>query len=458
MRILIAGAGVVGQNLARQLAAERHDVAILDQDPAVVKRVAEKLDVLAVKGSAGSVADLRRAGLEQTELLVAVTHTDEVNLLACYLAGESGVRRKVARVRNLEYAGPSPPVSLAPLHVDRIINPDEILVEGVLRIVSTPGAIEAADFADGEILLRGFEIPAGAPLAGKKLPELRALGLGSALVVGILRGAEFRVPTGGDDLRVGDLAYLMLSPAALPRLLELAAPGTGPARRVVVAGGTLPAVLIAKRLGDAVEEVVLLEADPERAESAAAELRHGTVLRGDGTDAELLREARVGSADVFVAAGPRDDQNLIAALLAKRQGVGRVIVVCGEPSYLPILDSIGVRAAINPRLMTVGAILREIRRGRVHAVQKFQQFEAEALEVEVVAGSRVAGRTLRELKFPPGSLVGAILRDGVLQIPSGDSLLEPGSVVIVFALPPALELIERLFARRGSRATRALTR
>ncbi|MHC5019874.1 MAG: Trk system potassium transporter TrkA [Planctomycetota bacterium] len=456
MRILVAGAGVVGFNLARQLVAEGQDVSLLDDDPEAVRHATERLDVLAVRGHAANLADLQRAGLEQTQLLVAVTRDDETNMIACFLAGEHGVRRRVARVRNLQYAGLPAPINLAPLHIDRIVNPDEVLVEGVLRVVGTPGAFEAADFAEGQILLRGFEVPPDSTIAGRRLTELRGLGLEGILIVGIIRERRLRVPTGDDEIQAGDHVFILSAKDALSKLLKLVVPNARPVRRVIITGGGPAGIHLAQRLSDTVDEVVMLEADAERAEAAAAELRKATVLRGEPTDGDVLRDADAKNADVFVAVGPRDDENLLSALLAKRQGASRTVVMSSDPAYVPILNSIGIDAAVNPRLMTVGEILRELRRGRIHSVAKLQEFEAEALEIEVMTGSPAAGKELRSIKFPRGALVGAVLKDGTPMIPRGDTVLEPGMIVIIFTLPSALEKIEKLFLRKRTRTTRVL--
>lgn len=458
MRILIAGAGVVGFNLARQLVGEGQDVAVLDADAERVRRVSEKLDVLAVQGHAASLADLRRAGLKQTELLVAVTEIDEVNMVACFLAGEQGVPRRVARVRNLQYAGTPAPVNLAALHIDRIVNPDDVLVDAVLRLVATPGAFEAADFGEGQILLRGFELPPASALVGRKLADFRALGLEGVLVVGLIRERHLQLPTGADELKAHDHVFVLATREALQKLLAVIAPDARPARRVVVAGGGVPGVHLARRLAPVVEEVVLIEADAERAEQAANELRHATVLRGEVTDREILREARVGAADVFVALGERDDENLLGALLAKRQGAPRTIVCASDPAYLTLFHSIGIDAVVNARLLTVSEILRELRRAQIHAVAKLQEFEAEALEIEVMADSPAAGRAIKDLTFPRGALVGAVIEGGAPRIPRGDTVLAPGSTVIVFALPAARDKVEQLFLRKRSRRTAVIPR
>ena len=442
MRILIAGAGVVGFNLARQLVGEGQDVAVLDSDAERVRRVSEKLDVLAVQGHGASLHDLRRAGLTQTELLVAVTEIDEVNMIACFLAGEQGVPRRVARVRNLQYAGTPAPVNLAALHIDRIVNPDDVLVDAVLRLVATPGAFEAADFGEGQILLRGFELLPDSPLVGRTLAEFRGLGLEGVLVVGLIRERHLQLPTGADELKAHDHVFVLATREALAKLVAMIAPGAR----------------LARRLAAVVEEVVLIEADAERAEQAANELRHATVLRGEVTDRDILREARVGAADVFVALGERDDENLLGALLAKRQGAPRTIVCASDPAYLTLFHSIGIDAVVNARLLTVGEILRELRRAQIHSVAKLQEFEAEALEIEVMAESPAAGRAIKDVTFPRGALVGAVIEGGAPRIPRGDTVLQPGSTVIVFALPTARDKVEQLFLRKRSRRTAVIPR
>ncbi|MBW2731785.1 MAG: Trk system potassium transporter TrkA [Deltaproteobacteria bacterium] len=450
MRILIVGAGVVGSNLAAELSMGGHVVSIVDDDVRLVRELNDRLDVLAIAGNGASPACLRRAGIEDAEMVIAVTNIDEVNLVICMLAHRFGVKYKVARIRNEEYSGDNAFLKPEELGIDTIINPEHILTSKLLQILRTPGATDISSFVKGQILLVTFDIDEGAPIAGKQLKEIRQLpNTETFLVAAIFRGEdEALVPRGDDEIRVGDHIAVIVGPDALPTVLPLMQKEVRQPQRVVIFGATMVGHAVAKALQDHMEKVVLIEPDMERAEEAATELLSTLVLQGEATDLDILREADIEHCDFFMALSRDDEANLLAALMARRFHAKNIAVMAQEPAYMPILSSLDMDVVLNSRLAAVGAILCFIRRGEVHMVTRIKESEAEVIELEAAEGAKVTKKPLKDLDLPEGSLIVAALRDDKVVIPGGDFQIQPHETVLVFALPEAIERIERIFSSR----------
>jgi len=447
MRILIVGAGAVGYNLARMLAVENHDVAIVEESHARVRRIREKLDVQAVEGSGASPDVLRQAGISDSDLVIAVTERDEVNLIVCAIAKGNGVQHCIARVRNPEYSGENSVFRSPALGIDYIINPIDITVESIAKIIRTPGATEVADFAGGAILLRGFHVQDSSIVAGKNLAQFKTARTKNAfLIVAIARGDELIIPSGKDEIRAGDDIYVLVAKEYLGAVAKMIATDIEETRNVVLFDSSDLSMQIARRLQKEVDQIVVVEPDQERAERACARIPRGLVLCGEPTDAEVLREAQVDRASFFMGLSDRDDLNLLSALFAKKHGALRTMVLTNEPDFVPVLGSIGIDVVINPRLVTVGEILKFVRRGHVLSVVSLREDKAEALELVADPGSKVVGKELSTIKLPKNCLIGAIGREGAVLIPSGDSVIRAGDTVIVFALASAIEKVERLFS------------
>lgn len=450
MRILIVGAGVVGSNLAEELSDTGHAVSIVDHRPAVIRQLKERADVLAVRGNGTQPSVLRAAGIAEAEMVIAVTDVDEVNLAICMMADKLGVQTKIARLRNDEYVGPEALLVPSELGVDTVINPESIATNNLRRILSIPGSREAASFAEGQVLLVTFDVEEGAEVAGKRLAGLRTLTASRAfLVVAVFRGETAIVPRGDDEIRAGDHIAVLSRADTLHEILPLVQPVVRTTERVVIYGWTLIGAKLARALEQSVRRVVLIEPDRDEAQEAAAELAETTVLWGEARDPDVLNEADIASADYFIAVSADDESNLLAALMARRHGAARVAVLVQEPHYVPILDNIGMDVVLNPRLVTVSEILRYIRTGKVHTVTRLHSSEAEVMELEAMAGSKITRHPLKEIDFPGGSIIGAVLRGEQMVIPDGNCRIAAGERVIVFALAPAVKRIEKLFSRRG---------
>lgn len=450
MRIVIVGAGAVGFNLATELSREGIDVAVIETDPVLVKHIRDKLDVLVVKGSGTEVHTLKDAGVEGAEFFIAVTNSDEVNQVACMLAHELGVRRKIARVRNTDFTCKDPIIPKRTFHINRIINPDQITIEYILKVLETPGASDAGDFAGGEILLRGFHITGEEGIHDQPLAVLKErFSDFQFLIVAILREEAIIIPTGMDVLKPGDTIYLMLTREVFPRIQKLLpASERTKTEKLVVAGAGRMGLELAMRLENVVDTITLIDPDADKCQNASNLLTKSLVVQGDVLDDEVAHEVHLGNADFFIATYENDHKNLISALLAKKKGVKRTAIITKDPDIVQILGSLDVDVVVNARLITVSEIIRFVKPGKVLSVKKIGDSDAEILELVVGKGSKAIGKSLRDMKLPDGSLVGAIYRDGKAIIPDGNSVIMQGDNVVAFVLPQVGKKLERLFAGR----------
>ena len=449
MNIVIVGGGVVGSNLAEDLSSTGHQVSIVDRDPNIIRRCSERMDVLGIEGSGGSPSVLKRAGIADAEMVIAVTSVDEVNLVICMLANQFGVKHKIARIRNEEYSGPDAAFDAKAIGIDSIISPEGVIVEELLNVLAIPGSSDVATFAEGKVLLVTFVVEADAPLAGKRLMELReASSMAAFLVVALIRDEQTIIPKGDDRIEAGDHIAVMVNADTLPLVLPIISRRVAPCRRVIISGADIIGLRLARELEQRMERVVLIERDAQLAEEAARKLPNTLVLHGEATEPEILREADAERCDFFMALSRDDEYNLLSSLMARRSKVARVACLSISPSYVPVLTSIGLDVVVNPRLVTVGEILRYVRNGPVHTVTRLKESDAEVIEMEVVAKSRALTRPLKELNFPAGAILSAVIRDDEMHIPGGNFKLNQGDVVIVFCLPEAIPKIEKLFSKR----------
>lgn len=448
MKIVVVGAGAVGYHLVRELSADGHGVAVIDSDPARLDRVRDRHDVLTVVGSATSREALESAGTRDADMFIAVSNVDEVNLLACAAAHGLGVHRTLARVRNPDFTADPPLVDPLRLGVTRFINPDVTAVDSIEQLVDAPGSIDVGDFCGGRVLLRSFDVAEGSPLVGRPLRALREDFAGERFfIAAIRRDGQQRVPTGDDMLAPGDRAYTILARESLPVFRRVVSGGRE-ADRVVVYGAGALGMDIAARLR-ARAAVALVDEDAALCEAAATRLDGVVVLAGSINDPDIVREAGLPDADLFVAAGHDEEHNLILALLAKKRGARRNVLVTADPDLTLLLADLDVDVVVNPRLTMVGRVLRWVHEGRVQAVQKLGDSASEVLELVVRAGARASGRTLRELRLPRGSVLGAVQRNDEVFVPLADTRLQEGDSVVAFVLPGLRDRVERAFERRA---------
>ncbi|MDR4505901.1 MAG: Trk system potassium transporter TrkA [Candidatus Scalindua sp.] len=449
MKVLIVGAGAVGFNIAKQLSKEGHDISIVDKDSALVQRITEKLDVFVLAGDASLPSVLEAAGIIDAKMVLAVTTSDEVNIVVCILANQYNCKIKIARIRNSEFTCKDALLKQSGFCVDHMINPDQIIVESIIKILETPGATFAVDFPVGDVLLRGFRVPHDAPIAGRKFSELEGIEYtDSFLIVCIQREDEMIIPDVHTEILPDDDIFVLVSRMGLPYFLPMVNRRAGEVRKVVIYSTSRTGFQLAKRLEGSSINVTLIEPEKDKAEIAAAELENTIVLHGDATEIDLLKEADIGNTNFFIALSDDEETNLLTSLLAKKYGAKKTIVLTNEPGLVPIISQINVDVVVNPRLVTASAILQHVRRGQILSITKLGDSDAEAIELIVEEESEIAKKQLDKIRFPKGSILGAIVRNGTMLLPKGIPSINPGESVIVFTLPDAIEKVQALFSRK----------
>ncbi len=448
LKVIIVGAGEVGYHLADRLALEGHEITVIDTDEEKIKRIERHLNVMPLQGSGASAQVLEQAGIKNTDLFVAVTNSDEINLIACLLAREYGVPRKVARVRSEDYLSPTSPLSEEKLGLDLVINPARVLAEEIIRLAEISEATDWAEFAGGKIILLGYQVKKGASLDSISLNALRDLrSLYDFLVVAIVRNGNTIIPSGRDQIRAGDKVFVVTKKRDIPAIEYLLGFTSKAPSRVFIIGGGQAGFLVASQMEAKKIDVFLVEQDKARCEELAEKLHHTVILHLDGLDAqELLREG-IDRADLIIAVTNSDTVNILSTLLAKHHGAQKGIVRIDRPDFIPLLSPLGIDVALSPRLLAANQILRFVRRGRILSVATFLGSEAEVLEIVVPENPRFRkGLRLLDLDFPRGAIIGAIYRRGKIIIPKGETILRPGDDLIIFAHQKALSQIENLFA------------
>lgn len=447
MRILVVGAGEVGFHLARRLSEEGQDVVVIEADPERAERVGEELDVIAIEGNGASLPVLDQAGIENTDLVLAVTSKDEVNLIACLAAHELDVRFRVARISNPEYYEGRGILSREQFGVDLMINPEQECAWEAFQLLSAEAATDLAKFFDGRLQMVGLRVQEGALVAGRTLAELdRELRGRRYTTVAIVRDGVTEIPRGASRIEAGDHLYLLSPAEEMSRIPPLAGYEGYRLRRVMIAGGSREAVYLARYLHEHDVTCTLLDRDRERCQELAEELPGTLVLHGDATDLELLVMEGVEGVDGFVSFTGQDETNMLSSLLAKHSGARKVVSLIDRVQYVPLVSKVGVDAVVSPRMSTVNAILRYVRRGNVRSVATLKGIDAEAMELVVGPEAPVLGRPFREVDFPRRGVVGAILRDGEVLTPRGEDAVREGDRVIVVTLPEAITDFEDLFA------------
>ena len=446
VKVIVVGAGEVGSYVAERLSREGHDVAVIERDAAVLREVGERLDVLALRGNATLPSILHEAGIGKAELVVAVTSNDEVNLVVAMMSKLAGDARTIVRLENEELRGKGAAELRDEIGIDLVIDPDAETAAEILELLENPGASEIAEMANGEVVVVGARLPSDAPIVGKTLVEIaRQYEPEWEFLFGVItRGEETIIPRGDVRLEAGDLVRVLCKKRARRELNRLLGLTRQMPKRIVLLGGGRTAEVVARELAQRGIDVMLIERDPVRARELAETLDGPVVLEGEITDADLLADADVASADAVIALTGEDDANILACLFARLEGAGETIAVVHGLSLLPLLKEAGIDVALSPRTASANGVLRFVR-GGVSAVATFLQGQVEVLELIVSEGSLADGSLVAELRLPKDVLVGAIVRDGKPQIARGRSVLRDRDRVVLFAMPGTVEEVRRVF-------------
>ncbi len=447
MKIFIIGAGAVGGHLCSQLSSEGHEVTLIDKDASRLRKIENELNIMTIEGNGASAEVLEEAGVKKADLFIAVTNIDEVNLIACILAKAYGVVRKVARVRNEEYLSASSPLNQSNLGLDLLINPDHAMAEEILRICSHLEAFEAVEFGRGDVTLIGYEIKDKSPLCGITLMDLRELkGLYDFVIPAIVRHDETIVPRGEDEIKPGDKIYFIIKKQDIPKVEELIGVKSRAPNKVFVIGGGQVGIRVARNLEQQDIQVYLVDEDPIRCEFLAEKLDKTIVLNVDGLDSHELIAEGIDTCDLVIAVTDEDTTNILASLLAKHLGAQKCITRISRPDFIPLLGKLGIDVPLSSRLVAANMILRFVRRGTILSAATLLGSNAEVLEFIVSKMWPYLGLPLKDIPFPKGANVGAIVREGHAEIPTGASVVRPDDKLIIFTLKDVAPKLERLFA------------
>lgn len=445
MSIIIIGAGEVGYHLAHRLSQEKKDVVIIDRDLDKIRRVQNTLDVQAIHGSGGSLSLLRQAGISEASMVIAVTNSDEVNMISCLVAGvQDRIPKKIARVRDPDYSSLFPLFDKEHLDIDLVINPDHEVVGMILKLMEVPGAIEVVDFADGKVRMVGLPLLLESPMAGKTLAEIsRMYPQSGIIIVAVQKGDRVFIPKGKDVIAANDLLFMVMARDKMREALESSGHKRPSIKRVMILGGTLIGQDLARNLEERDIQVKIVEQNENRCLEIAEKCNRAVVLRGDATYQDILLEENVSQMDTFIAVTEDEETNVMISLLAKKMGVRRVITLVNKVGYSPLVHSIGIDVVVSPRLAAVNKIMQFLRRGKILSISSLPEENAEAFEAVALETSDIVGRPLREMEFHKDAIVGAIVRDGGVIIPNGSTVIQPGDRVMIFALSSAIKEVEK---------------
>lgn len=451
MRIVILGAGQVGSTVASALVHEDNDITIVDKDEQRLKELQDQLDIRSVLGYASHPKVMERAGIEDADLIIALTSSDEVNMVACQIAYTLyNVPTRIARVRAAAYTDREELFHREHSPVDVLISPELLLTQYISNLIEYPGTSQVMDFADGRAQLVATEAEAGGLLVGQKLYTLahHMPGQSEARLAAIYRKGKLILPKGSTIIEENDTVFFLAATRDIPAVMKELRPIDNPIRRVILAGGGNIGKNLARQLERA-HHVKVIERDPVRAESIAEELSKTIVLVGDCTDSGLLREESIESTDVYCVLTNDDAANILSALQAKRMGAKKVIAIINRPSYVDLMESGTIDIAVSPQQITIGSLLAYIRRGSIDRVHSLRGGDAEAIEAIALGdrrSSKVVGRSLEELSLPEGTTIVGIVRGEDVIIAHHDTVIEEHDHVLLF-VPDKKQIhaVERLF-------------
>lgn len=436
MNILILGAGQVGGTLAQHLASEAFDITVVDIDGSRLEELRRRLDIRTVQGHASRPDVLRQAGVEDADMLIAVTPYDEVNMVACQVCYTMfQTDRKIARIREDSFHARSNLFSSEHMPIDFVINPERVVTDQIKELLQRPGALQVLDFANGRVKLVAMRARQDGPLVGSQLRQLRRrMPNADARVAAIFRRDRAILPEGDTTIEADDEIFFVAATEHINDVMAALRQAERPYKRVLVAGGGRIGVYLARAI-EASFSVKVIEQDEGRAHEIAQRLQSAVVIHGDATDRELLLQENIERVDVFCALTDDDEVNIMSSLLAKRLGVRQVMTLIGKPAYIDIVVGREIDIAISPQLATTSMILAHVRRGDVTQVHSLRRGAAEAMEAVVHGGaksSKVIGKRLDSLPLPAGATIGAIVRGEHVLIAHDDVVVEPEDHVILF--------------------------
>ena len=452
MRVIICGAGQVGYNIASYLSREDNDITVIDQNQAAINKVNDTLDVNAILGHAAQPDTLAAAGANDADMVIAVTHTDEVNMVACQVAHSLfNVPRKIARIRQTSYLDTawSNLFSRAHMPIDVIISPELEVARAITRRLAFPGTTNVIKMAGGQVYLCGVLIDSDCPLTNTPFEQLATLFPNARLrVVAILRSGQVIIPKKDDQMLVGDEVYFVIDVDQVDQALDVFGREDDQARRVVIVGGGNIGMSLIKEIREQQPLVSLkvIEKDHERAKYLSEQLEDVIIINGSGLDRDILQEVHIERAEALVAITDDDETNILGSLLAQNHGCKRTITLVNKSTYNMLLSSLGIGAVVSPRAITVSTIMQHVRRGRIKAVHNIGDGAIEAIEAEASENCSIINTPISGLELPADTIIGAIIHNGTITFPCPDTVIKPGDRVIFIASREQARKVEKLFS------------
>ena len=445
MHIFIIGAGDVGYNLAKMLSYERHDIVLVEKNHDNYSRAAEGLDAQVYQGSGTSFSILEKAGIKKADMLVSVTNSDEVNLLAAIMAKQYGVKKTIARVRNREFLRSDAPVNAQKFNIDLIIHPESVAAQGAVRLLKQSAATDVIEFAGGKIILMGIQLDKNAPILNKTLIDLaKEYEDFPSRTVAIQRKDVTKIPRGNDMFLTNDRVFIIAPKDNVKDIMRITGKEDVKIENIMILGGGQTGYLIAHEL-EKQHNVKVIESNADKSNNLAERLKKALVIKGDGLDLDLLALEGIIDMDAFIAVTGDDETNIVSCLIAKHLQVPKIISLINKAGYSPIIPTIGINAYISKQLLTVSGILKFIRRGAVVSVTSIPGITAEVIEMIANKGSKVTKKPLVDLGFPKDAILGAVMRGDQVIIPIGSTQIKAGDKVVLFVLPTAINEVEKFF-------------
>lgn len=454
MRIFIAGGGHTAEYIARRLIREDNELVIIEQDPLRCRYLEAHLDARICRGNAASVDTWRRSGIDKADMLIAVTPSDEINLITCLIVDSlAPAAVKAIQLRTWECNELEQMLRDRQVRIDLVIHPESVVVARILRVLMLPGVADVRDFASGRVKAFGMTVEPGSRLVGKSIEQLAQSGPpANSMVAMILRSNEVRIPRAEDVLMPGDHLYVVTSAESLDATMHfMGIEKRDTVHQVFIVGGGELGTELARLLEERHIAVKIFEQDPDRCEQLSGLLKDSIVIAADGTDQEILVQENIEGVDTFLALTKDDDVNMISSLLARQLGARKVIALVNRLPNLSLAERLGINTTVSPRIKVVDHILRFIRGGGVLSVRTFRGEEAEAIELVAPAHCRYIGQPLHKVHFPHGVVVAAIVNpEGQVFVPRGDGMIEAGDRVVFFALEGCIHRLESEFLRTGT--------
>jgi trk system potassium uptake protein TrkA len=445
MKSIIVGAGKVGFNITGTLCREGHEVTVIDASRHRLETMNAHFDINTVEGNAARIPVLNAAEVQDTELFIAVTDKDELNMIACFIAKSMGAARTVARVHDADYSNPNNVERLKTLGIDLLINPEQVAALAISNLINFPEASYVGYYGDGQVLLLELNLPADYPHPGLTLAELAFPA--PCIIVGLERGESFSIPRGEASLKAGDSILLLANTGDMAEIEHYLGIEHGKIKDVVIMGGDLSAYYLARILESQGRRfnTRLIEMDEERCREMAEDLTHTMLIASDSFNLQLFEDEDIGGADVFVAASEDDRDNLFSCVLAQNLGARKTIAQIRNGDFIGMVERAGIDVCVSPRNLTADAIRRFISRNRILALTRFEETSAQIMEFLLPAGAPAAQRRLMDMRFPAQAIVCMIIRGDQHIIPGGQDMLLAQDRIIAFIMPEALAQVEKLF-------------